>query len=334
MGDRTQGNVLGKYPKLLGPIHAGPMRSWSARVLPNCSPQDVLEERSSSSMPVLKYREPGQFVQIVWKLAAPSGRRSPQNPERDIILWADEAQLHALPTDSGVQAVARKHKLVQVAITQNLAIVVLRLKNRDDAIAWMSNLQTKFMFANGDKETQHFLGPPRTEHPVFEHSKRQHAVRSGGRYAWHPCARQLLCAVSIFCLTCVLKHSPSLARAAVKTSLSWMPTCSRAAGNSAMGRHGSRDRSSKRWDGEIRASRTGKDTYCVEFANLIPARNGGGSVGGEHRAGGRRVAYERPGWRAVRADGHNRGAGGRTAAGMEAERVEIRDRSGGVPKRI
>jgi hypothetical protein len=57
------------------------------------------------------------------------------------------------------QAVARKHKLIQVAITQNLPLLYAVLKNRDDAISWVSNHQTKFIFANGDVETnQYFSG--------------------------------------------------------------------------------------------------------------------------------------------------------------------------------
>jgi TraM recognition site of TraD and TraG len=158
MGDRTQGNVLANTRNCLGRFMHGQIRELVGSGVTNCSPQDVLEGKIVVvDLPVLKYREPGQFVQVVWKLAVQRAALRRQTPDRDVVLWADEAQLHALPTDSGVQAVARKHRLVQVAITQNLPLLFSVMKNRDDAIAWISNLQTKFIFANGDKETNEYF---------------------------------------------------------------------------------------------------------------------------------------------------------------------------------
>jgi hypothetical protein len=157
MGERTQGNVAANTRNCLGRFMHGQIRELVASGVTNCSPQDVLDGKIVViDTPVLKYREPGQFVQIVWKLALQRAALRRETPDKDIVLWADEAQLHALPTDSGVQAVARKHKLVNVAITQNLPLLFSVLKNRDDAIAWVSNLQTKFIFANGDRETNEY----------------------------------------------------------------------------------------------------------------------------------------------------------------------------------
>jgi hypothetical protein len=108
------------------------------------------------NMPVLKYKESGSFVQMVWKLLTQryAMRRTLTPASRDLVGWYDEAQCHALPSvDSQVQAVARSHRLIQVAITQNVPLMVSTLKSKEDVQAWMSNLQTWFMFANGDKET-------------------------------------------------------------------------------------------------------------------------------------------------------------------------------------
>ena len=125
----------------------------------NPAPQDVLDGKIVVvDLPVLKYREPGQFVQIIWKLLTQRAALRRETPDRDVCLWMDEAQLTAIPSvDSAVQAVARKHKLIQCAITQNLPLLVSVLKNREDAISWISNLQTKFIFANGDKDTNDYF---------------------------------------------------------------------------------------------------------------------------------------------------------------------------------
>jgi hypothetical protein len=107
-------------------------------------------------MPCLKFREPGQFVQLVWKLSTIRAtlRRDLSANVRPVCIWADEAQLHAVPSvDSMTQAVARSHRLINVAITQNLPLLYATLKSREDAMAWTSNMMTRFVFANGDVET-------------------------------------------------------------------------------------------------------------------------------------------------------------------------------------
>lgn len=71
-----------------------------------------------------------------------------------VCIWADEAQLHALPrVDSMTQAVARSHKLINVAITQSDNLLVSVMRSQQEAHAWYSNLMTKFAFASSDYET-------------------------------------------------------------------------------------------------------------------------------------------------------------------------------------
>jgi hypothetical protein len=66
--------------------------------------------------------------------------------------------MHALPSvDSMTQAVARSHKLINVAITQNMPLLESLMKRREDVVAWLSNLQTKFIFANSDKDTNDYF---------------------------------------------------------------------------------------------------------------------------------------------------------------------------------
>src|SRR5262249_42930122 len=158
-GERTGGNIQSNTMNVLEKFMQGNVRELVASGVTNCSPQDVLDGRIVVvDLPVLRYREPGQFVQIIWKLLTHRAAMRRDTSDRDVVLWADEAQLHALPgVDSMVQAVARKHKLIQVAITQNLPLLFSVLKNKEDAISWISNLQSKFIFANGDKETNEYF---------------------------------------------------------------------------------------------------------------------------------------------------------------------------------
>lgn len=159
LGDRTGGSIQANTMNVLEKFMHGNVRELIASGVTNISPQDVLDGRIVViDLPVLRYREPGQFVQIIWKLLTQRAAMRRQHADRDVVLWADEAQLHALPgVDSMVQAVARKHRLIQVAITQNLPLLYSVLKNKEDAISWVSNLQTKFIFANGDAETNGYF---------------------------------------------------------------------------------------------------------------------------------------------------------------------------------
>ncbi len=44
-----------------------------------------------------------------------------------------------------------------MAITQNIPLLVSTLKSKEDALAWIGNLQTKFIFANTDPETNQYF---------------------------------------------------------------------------------------------------------------------------------------------------------------------------------
>jgi hypothetical protein len=161
LGSKTTGSVDAYVMNLVEKFLHGSVRDLVASGATNLSPDDVLAGRIVVvDMPVLKYREPGQFVQMVWKLATQRAalRRAADPEARDVVLWCDEAHLHALSSvDSLTQAVARSHRLIQVAITQSIPLLVSTLKNRDDVLAWLANLQTKFLFANGDKDSNEYF---------------------------------------------------------------------------------------------------------------------------------------------------------------------------------
>lgn len=154
---RTGASIDAHVINLLGTFAHGSVRELVASDTTNITPDDVLNGKLLViDMPVLVGREPFQFVQMIWKLMVQrAALRRVVTPEtRPAVVWADECQMHMLPSvDSMTQAVARSQKLIQVGITQNFPLMVSVLKSREDVLAWMSNLQTWFMFANGDKET-------------------------------------------------------------------------------------------------------------------------------------------------------------------------------------
>jgi len=168
LSDKTGGCIDAYVMNLLEKFMHGHVRTLVASDETNLTPDDVLNGKIVVvDMPVLKFREPGQFVQMAWKLMVQRAalRRIVGPDSLPAVIWADEAQLHALPkVDSMTQAVARSHKLIQVAITQNLPLVSSVLGSWEDAISWLSNLQTKFIFANGDNQTNDYFSAMLGQH--------------------------------------------------------------------------------------------------------------------------------------------------------------------------
>ena len=107
--------------------------------------------------PVLRYREPGRFVNIAWKLAAQ--RQVLRNPgPRPVVTWADECQWFCTPEhDMLTQTVARSHRLISVAMTQSLAVLMDQFGGNDRArqqvAGWLGNHNIKILGTNSDKIT-------------------------------------------------------------------------------------------------------------------------------------------------------------------------------------
>lgn len=184
LSDRTGGCISAYTMNVLEKFMAGTVRPL-VNGQTTLSPLDVLDGRIAVvNTPALVYREPGQFLQATWKLSTISAalrRDLSQNP-RPVVIWADEAQLHAVPSvDSMTQAVARSHRLINVAITQNLPLLVSALGKREEAESWIANLTTKFLFANSDKETNEYFSE------LLGHSKHLFlGGSSGGNQQYDP----------------------------------------------------------------------------------------------------------------------------------------------------
>lgn len=160
MSAKTSTGIQAHLMNVLEKFMYGTVRELVAGGTTNVTPDDVMNGKIVVvDMPILKYRQPGQFVQMVWKLLtqrAVLGRKVTADT-LPVCIWADEAQLHALPqVDSMTQAVARSQRLIQVAITQNLPLLISTLKSREDALSWLANLQNKFIFGNGCMDTCHW----------------------------------------------------------------------------------------------------------------------------------------------------------------------------------
>lgn len=158
MSDRTAGSIDAHVINVLEKLMSGSVRDLIASGVTNCSPA-MLDDGNLIviNTPILTHREPGQLVQAAWKLST-QRHALRRESKRPIVIWADEAQCHAIPSvDSMIQAVARSHRLINIAITQNIPLLESVLKRREDVLAWISNLQTKFIFANSDKDTNEYF---------------------------------------------------------------------------------------------------------------------------------------------------------------------------------
>lgn len=113
-------------------------------------------------MPVLKWREPGQFFQIIFKTLVQRAVLRRVNPSRPVVVWADEAQFFTVPeVDGMVQTVARQAKLINVVLTQNLPMLISAMggseKARHEVDGYIANFQTKVLCANACKETNEYF---------------------------------------------------------------------------------------------------------------------------------------------------------------------------------
>lgn len=107
------------------------------------------------NMPVLQWREMGQFFQCMWKISftRETLRRPVDGDIRPVFLWADEAALFAMPqVDYVTQAVARQSKMICVNILQNLPGLFSALgggsRAQHEAMGWIANHVTKLIFSN------------------------------------------------------------------------------------------------------------------------------------------------------------------------------------------
>jgi hypothetical protein len=118
------------------------------------------------NLPVKEFNELGQFAQVlfkfVWQRAVerriPSGlsREDAEQTIRPVFLYADESQFFVNSYDALFQSTARSSRACTVYLTQNLPSYFAAFGGanaRAQTEAFLGNLQTKVLHANGDATT-------------------------------------------------------------------------------------------------------------------------------------------------------------------------------------
>lgn len=163
LADRTASSIHAQAMNVVDRFMAGGLTSLVASDRSTLTPNDLHAGKVIVlDVPYLRYREPGQFVQLVWKLAAIRAtlRREVTSDTRPVAIFADEAQLFCLPRiDAATQAVGRSSRLISVAATQNLPLAISALGGpgmEKEALAWFANFSTQIFCANSDGETNEY----------------------------------------------------------------------------------------------------------------------------------------------------------------------------------
>ncbi|MCE9567401.1 MAG: TraM recognition domain-containing protein [Planctomycetes bacterium] len=165
LSDKTKSVIHTITLGILSKFMTGPLAHlvWPAKEGEiSLTPEAVLNgEAVCIDCPTLVYGEPARMIQAVWKMSMQRSalRRGRGKP---VAIISDEAHLTALPgNDSKIQAVCRSAGLIQVNVIQNIPLLVSALgggaKAQQEAEAWIANLQTKIICANGCKTTNAFF---------------------------------------------------------------------------------------------------------------------------------------------------------------------------------
>ena len=160
-GEKTAATITSTSMNVLEKLLSGDIGRLVSSGETNISPADAIDGRIIVvDAPPLIYRDEGTLVGACWKLSAMRTfqRRDLAVNSRPVCLWVDEAQLSAIPSvDSMFAATCRSSCCANVAITQNINLLESVFGSKEDARAWISNLQTKFIFANSDAETNAYF---------------------------------------------------------------------------------------------------------------------------------------------------------------------------------
>lgn len=160
LSEKTASSIHSQAMNVIDRFMSGGLARLIASERSTITPHDLEQGKVIVlDVPYLRYREPGQMVQIVWKLSAIRSllRRNVAESPRPVALLMDEAQLFVVPrVDSATQAVARASRLVNVALTQNVPLLISALGGpgaEKEAHSWIANFATKLFCANTCKET-------------------------------------------------------------------------------------------------------------------------------------------------------------------------------------
>lgn len=161
LGEKTRSIVHAMVTNVLAKFLIGPVARFASGGGTPVTPDDCLAGKVVVlDWPVLKWREPGRFVQILMKaLVQRAALRREVKPETvPVVVWSDECQLFAVPdADAQAQTVARSHRLITVNLTQNLPTLYSALggteKARHEVAGYVANHQTKVLCQNTCPET-------------------------------------------------------------------------------------------------------------------------------------------------------------------------------------
>lgn len=163
MSDKTSGCVMAYMMATLDPFLTGEV----GRLVSGPStlgPADVLRGKVVVvDAPVLRYRESGRLLQLVWKLAVQRAalRRDLTGNPRPVCIWQDEGQFFLTKTDCMAQTVARQSRLINVLLAQNLPMLYHARGGgptaKQEVDGLLANHMTKILCANACHETNQFF---------------------------------------------------------------------------------------------------------------------------------------------------------------------------------
>lgn len=164
LSDKTRSVGYTMTTNVLDKFLSGPVMQMVSSGRSNLTPEHIMGGACVvADMSVLRWREPGQFFQIIFKTLVQRAvlRRDVSRSARPVVIWADEAQFFLLPEMDGmVQTVARQARLISVVLTQNLPTLYAAMggseKARHQVDGWFANHSTKIIGANSCKLTNEF----------------------------------------------------------------------------------------------------------------------------------------------------------------------------------
>lgn len=158
LSDRTRSILDTMSVQVLAPFLSGPASAMCGTET-TVSPADALAGKIVLvDYPVLT-DEANVLCAVVWKvLTQRAALRRVAGPATPLCaVFVDESHLTALPgIDAKVAAVSRSHKLLQINVVQSLPLLYASLgggeKAKQEALAWVGNLQVKVFCQNTDME--------------------------------------------------------------------------------------------------------------------------------------------------------------------------------------
>ena len=169
LAEETRSVIVSTFTSLVDCFLRGTLRKLFCTDL-NIRPEDSFEGKIIIlNLPIKEWNDLGQFAQalfkFVWQRAVERrvpiemGHEEKGEKIRPVFLWADESQFFANSSDALFQSTARSSRCATVYLTQNLPSYISAFggaNQRNEAEAFIGNLQTKIFHANGDSVTNNW----------------------------------------------------------------------------------------------------------------------------------------------------------------------------------